>query len=83
MHEAMECGRTVLPCRPHYRHDKHRTHFEVEYDKRFDEGKLKNEIQYMWPGKEQQIEFEFTGPSVQAILDRIPKSKSSKGKKIR
>ena len=31
-----------------------------------------NEIQYMWPGKEQQIEFEFTGPSVQAILDRIP-----------
>ncbi len=38
-------------------------------------GKLKNEIQYMWPGKEQQIVFEFTGPSVQAILDRIPKSK--------
>ena len=36
---------------------------------------MKNEIQYMWPGKEQQIVFEFTGPSVQAILDRIPKAK--------
>ena len=60
---------------------KHRTRFEVEYDSRFDEGKLKNEIQYMWPGKEQQIEFEFTGPSVQAILDRIPKSKVIKREK--
>ena len=60
---------------------KHRTHFEVEYDSRFDEGKLKNEIQYMWPGKEQQIVFEFTGPSVQAILDRIPKSKVIKREK--
>ena len=60
---------------------KHRTHFDMEYDKRFDEGKLKNEIQYMWPGKEQQIEFEFTGPSVQAILDRIPKSKVIKREK--
>ena len=47
----------------------------------YDEGKLKNEIQYMWPGKEQQIEFEFTGPSVQAILDRIPKSKVIKREK--
>ena len=60
---------------------KHRTRFEVEYDSRFDEGKLKNEIQYMWPGKEQQIEFEFTGPSVQAILDRIPKSRVIKREK--
>ena len=32
-------------------------------------------------GKEQQIEFEFTGPSVQAILDRIPKSKVIKREK--
>lgn len=54
---------------------KHRTHFQINYDNRFNEGKLKNEIQYMWPGKEQEIIFEFTGPSVQAVLDRLPKSK--------
>ena len=39
-----------------------------------DEGKLRNEIQYMWPGKRQRIKFEFTGPSVQAVLDKIPKA---------
>ena len=26
----------------------------------------------MWPGKLQTIRFEFTGPSVQAVLDKIP-----------
>lgn len=39
-----------------------------------DEGKLRNEIQYMWPGDYQRIRFEFTGPSVQAVLDKIPKA---------
>ena len=26
----------------------------------------------MWPGELQKIRFEFSGPSVQAILDKIP-----------
>ena len=26
----------------------------------------------MWPGKLQTIRFEFTGPSVQAVLDKLP-----------
>ena len=60
---------------------KHRTHFQIKYDKRFNEGKLKNQIQYMWPGKNQEILFEFTGPSVQAVLDRIPESKIEKKEK--
>ena len=29
----------------------------------------------MWPGPSRRIRFEFTGPSVQAILDRIPTAK--------
>lgn len=29
----------------------------------------------MWPGKLRHIKFEFTGPSVQAILDRLPTAK--------
>lgn len=26
----------------------------------------------MWPGKLRKIRFEFTGPSIQAVLDKIP-----------
>ena len=39
-----------------------------------DEGKLRNEIQYMWPGDYQKVKFEFSGPSVQAVLDKVPKA---------
>ncbi len=38
----------------------------------FDEGELRKRIQYMFPGEEMTIRFEFSGPSVQAILDRMP-----------
>lgn len=53
---------------------KHRIGFQIDYGERFDEGKLKNMIQYMWPGQEtnRTIVFEFQGPSVQAVLDRLP-----------
>ena len=56
--------------------EKHRVGFRVNYGERFDEGKLKNAIQYMWPGqgKNRTIVFEFQGPSVQAVLDRLPGS---------
>lgn len=29
----------------------------------------------MWPGKLRTIRFEFTGPSVQAVLDKLPTAK--------
>lgn len=29
----------------------------------------------MWPGKLRKIRFEFTGPSIQAVLDKIPTAK--------
>ena len=50
----------------------HRTSFKVEYSKEIDEGDLMNKMQYMFPGKMRHIKFEFTGPSVQAVLDKIP-----------
>lgn len=53
---------------------KHKENFSVKYSERLDEGKLKNEIQYMWPGRDMEILFEFDGPSVQAILDKLPES---------
>lgn len=39
---------------------------------RVDEGELRSKIQYMFPGKFRRIKFEFTGSSVQAVLDKIP-----------
>lgn len=50
----------------------HRTKFELPRNVTFDEGKLRKKIHFMFPGEERNIRFEFTGPSVQAILDRIP-----------
>jgi predicted DNA-binding transcriptional regulator YafY len=41
----------------------------------FNEGELRKLNQFMFPGKKQRILFEFTGPSLQAVLDRLPTAK--------
>lgn len=41
----------------------------------FDEGLLRNHSLLMWPGQFRTIRFEFTGPSVQAVLDKLPTAK--------
>lgn len=51
----------------------------------FDEGLLRKRSMFMWPGKLRKIRFEYTGPSIQAVLDKIPTAKvldSSKGKHL-
>ncbi|MBO4415366.1 MAG: WYL domain-containing transcriptional regulator [Lachnospiraceae bacterium] len=53
----------------------HRQKYDLEPSLRFDEGELRNRSQFMWPGPDRHIRFEFTGPSVQAILDRLPTAK--------
>lgn len=50
----------------------HRGRFRLSDEQLFDEGILRNKIHFMFPGKDRKIRFEFTGPSVQAILDKIP-----------
>ncbi len=37
----------------------------------FNEGELRRKSLYMWPGKLQTIRFAFSGPSVQAVLDKL------------
>jgi predicted DNA-binding transcriptional regulator YafY len=54
---------------------RHRTTFTLTRDQNFDEGLLRRRSQFMWPGKLRNIRFEFSGPSVQAILDRLPTAK--------
>lgn len=53
----------------------HREHFILNDHQTFDEGLLRNRSQFMWPGPLRKIRFEFTGPSLQAVLDRIPTAK--------
>lgn len=63
----------------------HRENFILSKEQNVDEGLLRQKSQFMWPGKSRSIRFEFTGPSVQAILDRIPTAKivdSQPGKSI-
>ena len=50
----------------------HREHFELSKEHDFDEGELRNKIQFMFPGISRNIRIEYTGESVQAILDNIP-----------
>lgn len=50
----------------------HRKKIGVEDMPSFDEGLLRQRSLFMWPGKLRMIRFEFTGPSVQAVLDKLP-----------
>ncbi len=47
-------------------------HFRVPYAERFEEGEFRKRIQFMQGGKLQKIKFYFNGPSIEAILDRLP-----------
>ncbi|MCL1995027.1 MAG: WYL domain-containing protein, partial [Defluviitaleaceae bacterium] len=53
----------------------HRKRFDVNLVPGFDEGELRKRSQFMFYGKLRQIRFWYTGPSVQAILDKLPTAK--------
>lgn len=46
--------------------------FAVPYSNRFQEGEYRKKIQFMYAGEPKRVTFRFTGPSVNAILDRLP-----------
>lgn len=50
-------------------------HFQVPYTGRFEEGEFRKRIQFMYGGKLERIKFCYTGPSVEAVLDRLPTAK--------
>lgn len=49
----------------------HRKTFKNEPGCMFDEGLLRERSLFMWPGKLRTICFEYDGPSVQAVLDKL------------
>lgn len=53
----------------------HRKKFESNDIPGFDEGELRKRSLFMWPGELRTIRFEFSGPSVQAVLDKLPTAK--------
>lgn len=67
---------------PHYfrvdrikRITEHRRKIGEESVVDFDEGALRQRSLFMWPGELRTIRFEFSGPSVQAVLDKLPTAK--------
>lgn len=50
-------------------------HFNVPYQNRFKEGEFRKRVQFMYGGKLQKIKFWYKGPSVEAVLDRLPTAK--------
>ena len=47
-------------------------HFSVPYVQRFSEGDFRKRVQFMYGGKLQTVHFTYSGPSVEAVLDRLP-----------
>lgn len=54
---------------------KHHNRFTTDKAYEFDEGLLRQRSLFMWPGKLRTIRFEYLGPSVQAVLDKLPTAK--------
>jgi len=47
-------------------------HFAVPYVQRFSEGEFRKRVQFMYGGRLQTVRFTYCGPSVEAVLDRLP-----------
>lgn len=46
--------------------------FSPLYAERFQEGEFRKRIQFMYGGKLQTVRFTYSGPSIEAVLDRLP-----------
>ena len=53
-------------------------HFRVPYKDRFEEGEFRKRVQFMYGGKLEHIKFRYTGPSIEAVLDRLPTATATK-----
>ena len=54
--------------------------FDVAYSSRLREGVFKNSIQFMYPGELQMVRFIYSGPSLEAVLDRLPTAQARQQK---
>lgn len=47
-------------------------HFSIPYRDRFEEGEFRKRVQFMYGGRLQMVKFKYCGPSIEAVLDRLP-----------
>jgi len=52
--------------------------FKVPYSSRFEEGEFRKRVQFMYGGKLQRVKFQYVGPDIDAVLDRLPTAVVSK-----
>lgn len=52
--------------------DKTGNHFQMPYQDRFKDGEFRKRVQFMYPGVLRRVTFTYSGPSVEAVLDRLP-----------
>lgn len=46
--------------------------FTIPYSERFSDGEFRKRVQFMYSGELKRVTFEFSGPSIEAVLDRLP-----------
>lgn len=56
----------ILSCTPM------KIRFRIPYASRFQEGEFRKRVQFMYAGKLSVVRLRYTGPSLEAILDRLP-----------
>lgn len=47
-------------------------HFSIPYAQRFETGEFRKRVQFMYGGNLLRARFRYTGPSIEAVLDRLP-----------
>ncbi|ENQ3078685.1 WYL domain-containing protein [Bacillus cereus] len=47
-------------------------YFNIPHKDKFNDGEFRKRVQFMYSGELRKIMFEFSGPSVEAVLDRLP-----------
>ena len=46
--------------------------FFIPYKDRFEEGQFRKRVQFMYGGRLSRVKFKYYGPSIEAVLDRLP-----------
>lgn len=55
-------------------------YFTVPYKDKFEDGEFRKRVQFMYSGKLKKVTFEYSGQSIEAVLDRLPTSQILKEK---
>lgn len=54
--------------------------FNIPYADRFKDGEFRKRVQFMYPGPLRRVKFTYSGPSVEAVLNRLPTAQILKEK---